>query len=250
MKKFIFPFLLLLLAGAGCAPEMPRQFMSAHFVFFYNKSYDQNEAKGVSKSLEDNYTRISTDLDTRPVDPIAVYLYSSRWAYATTHGHWTSGGNIEGDGKLHFLQHGWDEESINKIAVHEFTHAVMLKLLLDQEPQPLNAPRFDKKFASFPTWLYEAIAVYEAQQFVDPKTLPFLTGNRYPDLNELNDRSRGQKIYKVGYTIIEYILAKYGKDKFIQLIKAYGDLKVLATSMDAFSKDWYAYVKGKYLAAK
>ena len=237
-------------AGTGCAPEMPRQFNSAHFVFFFNKDYDLIEAKGVAGSLEHNYAHISSDLETQPVDPIQVYLYTSRWAYATTHGHWASGGNIEGDGKLHFLQHGWDEESINKIAVHEFSHAVTLKLLLDQEPKPLNVPGFDKKFARFPTWLYEAIAVYEARQFVDPKTLPFLGGDRYPSLDELNDRSKGQKIYKVGYTMIEYILAKYDKRNFIRLIKAYGDLSVLGTSPGAFSKDWYDYIKGKYLATK
>jgi len=248
MKKFFL--LLLMFAGSGCAPEMSRQFNSAHFVFFFNKGYDRNEAKDVAKSLEANYARISSDLETQPVDPIQVYLYTSRWAYATTHGHWTSGGNIEGDGKLHFLQHGWDEQSINKIAVHEFSHAVMLKLLLDQEHQPLDVPIFDKKFARFPTWLYEGIAVYEAGQFVDPKTLPFLASGRYPNLDELNDRSKGQKIYKVGYTMIEYILTKYGKQNFIRLIKAYGDLNILGTSPGAFSKDWYGYVKGKYLNAK
>ena len=135
-----------------------------------------------------------------------------------------------------------------KVAVHEFAHTVTLKLLLDNEAQPVNSKDFDKKFATFPTWLWEAISVYEANQFVDPKTLPYLYNGRYPDITELNSRLKGGKIYSCGYTIIEYILAKYGQDNLITLVKNYGDLKrSFNVTDDEFCKNWYEFVKEKYL---
>jgi len=238
---FVLPVIV-----SGCSSGMKRQFKSSHFVFIYNSHIDKKQALSVDSALEANYLRISRDLQTEPADPIEVSIYSNRWTYATTHGHWTSGGNIEGTGKLHFLRSGWDEKNIYKIAVHEFSHAVMLKLLIDREPKPLPA-NFDAKFSKFPTWLYEAIAVYEAGQFEDPKTLPFLADNKYPPLAEFNDRSKGQKIYSVGYTMIEYILQQYGRNKFIELIAAYGNLKILGVADDQFMQGWYAFVKAKYL---
>jgi hypothetical protein len=119
---------------------------------------------------------------------------------------------------------------------------------LDNEAQPVNSKEFDKKFSTFPTWLWEAISVYEAGQFVDPKTLPYLSNGQFPSISELNNRFKGGKIYSCGYTIIEYILYKYGQDKFINLIKNYGNLKsTLNLSNDQFCKDWYAFVSEKYL---
>src|SRR5258706_6306126 len=142
----------------------------------------------------------------------------------------------------------WGETDSKKVAVHEFAHTVTLKLLIDYEAQPLDSKAFDKKFATFPTWLWEAISVYEAEQLIDPKALPFLNNGSYPSLSELNDRSKGGKIYKVGYSVIEYILYEYGRDKLIELVKNYGSVqKVFAITDEQFCKDWYEFVKRKYL---
>jgi len=125
---------------------------------------------------------------------------------------------------------------------------VVLKLLIDQEKQPLDSKAFDKKFETFPTWLWEAVSVYEAQQFVDPKSLPYLSNEQYPGLSELNNRLKGGKIYSCGYTIIEYILFKYKQNGLFKLIKSYGNIKnILDVTGDQFCREWYEYVKGKYL---
>jgi len=64
----------------------------------------------------------------------------------------------------------------------------------------------------------------------------------------INNRLKGGKIYSCGYTIIEYILFKYGKDNLINLIKNYGDLKkTFNVADDQFCKGWYEFVKKKYL---
>jgi hypothetical protein len=176
-----------------------------------------------------------------------VNIYDQRWKYIRATGNWGGSGNIEGISKLHFMNQAWDEKDSRKIAVHEFAHTVTLKLLLDSEEQPVNSTDFDKKLSSFPIWLWEAISVYEASQFTDPKTLPYLNNGQYPTLAELNSPLKGGKIYSCGYTIIEYILSEYGQDTLISLIRNYGDLKkTLNVTESQFSASWYEFVK-KYL---
>jgi hypothetical protein len=90
--------------------------------------------------------------------------------------------------------------------------------------------------------------VYEARQFVEPKTLTYLNNGQYPSISELNNRLKGGKIYSCGYTIIEYILSKYGQNDLINLIKNYGNLQsTLNVSNVQFCTGWYEFIKEKYL---
>jgi len=59
---------------------------------------------------------------------------------------------------------------------------------------------------------------------------------------------KGGKIYSCGYTLIEFLLTKYGKDDLIRLIKNYGNLQqTFNLNDDEFSKEWYGFLKNKYL---
>jgi len=253
MKKFkrfllILAALILTLSIIYFTPESRKEINSRHFNFHYSSSIDQTAIIELANTLENNYERIGNDLKTQPSKNIEVNIYAQRWRYIKGTGNWGASGNIEGISKLHFVEQAWGESDNKKVAIHEFAHTVTLKLLLDNEPQPVDSKSFDKKFLTFPTWLWEAISVYEAKQFVDPKTLPYLSNGQYPSLSELNNRLKGGKIYSCGYTIIEYILAKYGQDNFIKLIKNYGSLdNTLNLTDDEFCKEWYEFVKGKYL---
>lgn len=219
-----------------------------HFSFKNKGNVDPQLILELANALEGNYARISNDLKTIPAEHIEVNIYASRWRYILATGNWTASGNIEGISKLHFVDQAWSESDSKKVALHEFTHAVVLKLLIDRESKPLDSKLFDEKFSTYPVWLWEAVSVYEAGQFTEPKSLPYVNGDSHPGLAELNIRSKGGKIYSVGYTIVEYIKFKYGNDKFIDLIGGYGDVqKVLNVSEAEFSNDWYAYLKMKYL---
>ena len=245
----IVPGLVVLLVIGSFIPESRDEFSSKHFTFRYSSSIDKELITVLSTSLEDSYPKISRDLKTVPAEMIEVNLYAKRWRYVQATKNWSASGNIEGIAKLHFVEQAWGEADSRKVAVHEFTHTVVLKLLIDQESQ-LDAKQFDEKFAAFPVWLWEALSVYEANQLVDLSSLPYLANGSYPDLAELNSRSKGQKIYDVGYTIIEYILSQYGQDKLIELIAGYGNVQaVLAVTEAEFSKGWYEFVKRKYLPA-
>ncbi|MCM4174174.1 hypothetical protein DHD32_22155 [Arenibacter sp. TNZ] len=229
-------------------PESKKELRTKNFTFLFSSSIDSLSIVELSKALEDSYTRVSNNMNTKPADNIQVNIYPHRWRYVKATGNWNASGSIEGTSKLHFLENTWMESDIAKIAVHEFVHAVFLKLLLDSEKQPLNPEKFDEKFSKYPIWLWEGVSTYEANQFYDPKTLAYFDGGRYPQISELNVRTKGQKIYTCGYTIVEYILEEYGRNKLIELIKSYGDLEtVLGVSEKQFSKDWYQFMDKKYL---
>ncbi len=229
-------------------PEHRKQIKTTHFTFLFSNNTDSLNIVALSRALEENYSRIGNNLNTVPAKNIEVNIYGQRWRYIKATGHWGASGNIEGISKLHFVENTWLETEISKIAIHEFAHTVVLKLLIDKEPKPLNAEVFDEKFSAFPIWLWEGLSVYEAEQFYDPKSLSYLNKGAYPQLSELNDRSKGQKIYTCGFTIIEYILTEYGKNKLIKLIESYGDLEnVLGVTERQFSKNWYEFVNNKYL---
>ena len=219
---------------------------ASHFVVRAVGDIAAADQKKIVDALDAHYAQISADLKTTPVQPFELFIYSGRWGYTRATGNWGASGSIEGTGKLHLLQKSRTGYTAEVIAVHEFTHAVTLKLLVDHEPQPLDTGKFDRKFKTFPVWLWEAIAVYEARQFTRPQSLTFITKTTLPCLDELNERSKGEKIYQLGYTLIEYILANYGQDGLITLILAYGDLGALKTTNAEFSKGWHDFVVKKY----
>jgi hypothetical protein len=229
-------------------PEKRKEIKTQHFTYLFSSSIDTATIIQLGNALETNYVRIGNDLKTKPSDNIETNIYAQRWRYIKATGNWSASGNIEGTSKLHFVEQAWGESDSKKVAVHEFTHTVTLKLLLENETQPVDSKSFDNKFSAFPPWLWEAISVYEAKQFVDPKTLPYLKNGQFPGISELNNRLKGGKIYGCGYTIIEYILSKYGQDNLINLIKGYGNLNsTFNITNDRFCKDWYEFVKEKYL---
>jgi hypothetical protein len=250
IKKILIIIVILVLTGYAIIsiPEKRKEIKTNHFTFLFSNSIDTSKIAELSNALENNYERVANDLKTNPSPDIEVNIYAQRWRYIKATKNWGGSGNIEGISKLHFVEQAWGETDSKKVAVHEFAHTVTLKLLLDLEPQPLNPKNFDRKFSTFPTSLWEAISVYEAQQFVEPKTLSYFAKGQYPDITELNNRLKGGKIYTCGYTIIEFILSRYGQSGLIKLIENYGDLKTTFNVTDEmFCKGWYEFIKTKYL---
>ena len=239
---------MLILFAIVVIPEQKKGFRTQHFTIWFSSSIDTAKIAALAVSLETNYSKISNDLKTTPAENIETNIYAARWRYIKETGNWSASGNIEGISKLHFLDQTWGENDGKKVAIHEFAHTITLKLLLDNESKSIQREAFDQKFSHFPTWLWEAISTYEADQFIDPKTLPYLDNGRYPRLEELNRRLNGGKIYSCGYTIIEYILFRFGQENLIKLIQNYGDIqRVFNLSNEQFYRGWYEFVKFKYL---
>ena len=229
-------------------PQSKKEIKTKSFTFLFSSDIDSSSIFELSEVLEGSYSKVHNNLNTKPASNIEVNVYSQRWRYIKATGNWSASGSIEGISKLHFLENTWLESDIGKIAVHEFVHAVVLKLLIDKEPQPLDVEKFDEKFSKLPVWIWEGVSVYEANQFYDPNTLEYFKNGKFPQLLELNTRSKGQKIYTCGYVLIEFILKKYGRDKLIKLIESYGDLEnTFNVSEEQFVHNWHKFVNEKYI---
>jgi hypothetical protein len=115
-----------------------------------------------------------------------------------------------------------------KNIVHEFMHCVHLNI--DYAP---NNPR----------WLWEGIAMYESDWFIDPKTVDVIKNKTFPPLALLGNGLE----YELGYTVIEAIRDIWGFDAVINLVKKRGDTQaVLKLSQEKFEEKVYARIYQKY----
>jgi hypothetical protein len=245
-NTLIFVILLLVCCVVSFTSAGTLQRTTPHFTFITHGSVDTAVVSALASALEGNYERITDDLQTVPFSPIEVNIYAAQWRYILATGNWFASGHIEGPAKMHFVEDSGSPDGSWKIALHEFTHAVFLKRMIDAAPLQFDRTHFDRTFQSLPVWLWEAVSVYEAGQFRDPRTLKYLNAGTHPTLAQLNDRSNGM-IYGCGYTIIEFIHHRYGKEKLLALITQNGDLrKVLNISDEEFTTEWYRFVLSKY----
>ncbi len=125
---------------------------------------------------------------------------------------------------------------VSLTAVHEFVHSVSIQI--------------NGSIPNNPRWLWEAIALYETRDFVDPKTLPYMVSGNYPTLEELNIdyNSSNHYIYSVGYTLLEYIVQAWGMDAVINLIETNGIINnILGILIQEFEAGWYQFIENEYL---
>lgn len=237
---------LFILAAVLSACNRDWQFLkSTHFNIRARSDIDPKKVDKIDKNLEENYTKVSQFLKTKPDSPIQINIYSHQWQYDLATGNYNDVGSVQGTSDLHFILQAWDEKEIGNIAVREFTHAVTLKLLMDREPKPFDLQKFRKKLTAMPGWLTDGVGVYASKEFIDPKTVAFIKTDTVINLKKLN----GREVHEVAYTLVEYIMEKYGHDKLIDLLINYGNVQqVLGVTDEQFTKDWLAFVKKKYLA--
>jgi hypothetical protein len=103
--------------------------------------------------------------------------------------------------------------------------------------------RFEEKFIKdYPQWFWEAICDYEAG-IVNKISVRYGMSKNLT-LKNLNNSNQ---IYNVGYTIIEYIVEVWGRDKLPILVESYVDIPtILATSESEFERGWVEFVSKKY----
>lgn len=226
-----------------------------HFIISYHGIYKE-EAQDVADNLEKNYNRIRTDLNDPDHDAIRVFIHSVQADFNKGTGLLNSNANgvSRGPNEFHLLWTNWfnsifPDDPI-KTAIHEFTHCVQLNILIKEEQRKWgNADNgdFDKMFEEkfmkeYPQWFWEAICDYEAG-IVNSISVKY--GMR-KNLT-LTDLNNSNQIYNVGYTVVEYIVEKWGNDKLPVLITSYVDIKtVLGVSESDFEKGWVDFVKEKY----
>jgi hypothetical protein len=191
----------------------------------------------VADRLEAERARILSDLRVSDVPQVRVRIWQDQVTWNAEIERYfgrrlTTAGYITGPGEMRLL--AVDPVAVN--ATHELAHIVTLHV--------------NPGFANNPRWLWEATALYTNGERVDPRTLPYMTGGRPPTLATLNsDISASTQVYEVGYTLAEFVVATYGRDALLQLIRTNGDLAaVLGLTAAEFERDWYAFVRARDLS--
>jgi hypothetical protein len=226
-----------------------------HFVISYKGIYGE-EAQEVARSLEENYDRIRDNLNDPDHDTVRVFIHATQTDFNKGTGllNSTANGTSRGPNEFHFIWTNWFNSIFPddpvKTAIHEFVHCVQLNILIKDAQEKWATggnvdfdKTFEEKFINeYPQWFWEALCDYEAG------VVNKLSVNYGMSKNlRLKDLNNSSQIYNVGYTIIDYIVERWGKDKLPALITSYVDIKtVLGVSESDFETGWVDFVNEKY----
>jgi len=211
---------------------------SDHFLFYFDGG-SVSRIRPIMDELEENYGRIVDDLGVDSMPVVSVKIWSSRRDFYEEMERLLKVSYPGADGYVF----GPDELHVRLVsnapgnAVHEFAHVVSLNLNL--------------RFGNNPRWLWEAVAIYEAEEFVHPASLQFMVNGDYPGIPELNSDfgTGGNRIYSVGYVLTEYIIDGWGMEALRDLIVADGDLEsALGMGTGKFEVGWHHWLEAEYLA--
>ena len=213
---------------------------------FYSYGKDKKCLDDLSKILEENYNKISKNLNVTLKEKVIIEIYPDIKAFHDAIGSpnapdWVVG--IGWENKVKMVsplnpggQHTYD--TLMQVVIHEFTHVAISNINSDLK--------------SIPIWLNEGIAVYEAKQMssnIKNTIKEKLNRNDVPLLSQMNSSNFSEVGgYIFSYTAIEYLIDSYGYDTVISLIKTPNDLEqILGNSMKEFEDNWESYLKEKYI---
>jgi hypothetical protein len=220
---------------------------SQHFDF-YSSNGDINVLDSLAITLENNYSRITNHLGIQIGKKIKVKVFPNIQAFHSAINlpeapDWVVGGTWNTNeivmvsplhpGSIHTY------ESLMQVVVHEFTHIAVFYA------------RGDKGATGLPRWLNEGYAQYEAGQVnerirknvelsVTEKTPPTWT-----QLDTASDMEFGNMNgYGLSVTIVEFLIATFGIDKLVFLIKEPENFKTIyGLSQSTLETQWIQYLK-------
>ena len=219
---------------------------TAHFSYYCRKA-DEKCLKDLAASLEQNYARITSDLKYEPGHRVKVYVYKDLKTFRKAIGvpfapDWVVGAAVDNTVKMvspinpremhryaHFM----------KTVNHEFVHA----LLNEITTQTGNI---------IPLWLHEGVAVYESKQAYMLKGIRQLVkDSRIPALDSITDYTSYDEMdennaYTFSYTLVAYIIDKYGVEALEDFIRTPDFQKVFGIDKAEFEKSWHKFLKEHY----
>ncbi|MEA1877345.1 MAG: peptidase MA family metallohydrolase [Bacteroidota bacterium] len=217
---------------------------SPHFIIHY-QSPDRQIVTELLDLLEDQYDRLTQVFETELIQTVNVYVHPGRSSLSESAGidnpsEWLVGVAIN-DTHIHLISPlnppgNHTRESVKKGLIHELVHICVAS----------------KTKTRLPLWLNEGMAVYFAGQTEFMREVPGILRSRLtaPTLDEFNDpeyfeQKRG---YAVSYTVIEFIIHRYGREALSAFIQNYPDYGFLGTmSIMQMQLEWQDYLQDNYI---
>lgn len=237
--------------GGGGSPTLPpappapspiafASHASANFVFRHTP-LDAGSIAATAAAVEAHHARIVDDLGVPGIPPVRVTLYPDvdalRAGVAPIVGTIPAfaSGLVTGPADIHVLSPNlatsWSYASGVRAIVHEFAHCASMRL----NPSIANNPR----------WLWESVALFEAGEIVDPRTLAYMTAGQPPTLADLN-RIEDTRVYQVGGLIGAFVVDTWGREALRDLVRTNGRVQALGVDEAAFTSRWLGYARARY----
>ena len=123
----------------------------------------------IATALESRYGRVTSDLATGEVARITVEVWSDEASFLAEMERffgrrYNANGYVTGPTVLRVLA----VPSVARNATHEMSHAISLSV--------------NPTFGNRPRWLWESVALFENDEFVDPRSISYLAQGRFPTL--------------------------------------------------------------------
>lgn len=221
---------------SAAAESLELRIQTDHFRIFAGTA-PNSAVQAAADRLEAEYPRIVTGFGLPGLPVITVRIWQDETTYFNELTRYfgvryQAAGYITGPAELRVLA----AANLSTNVVHEFVHAASVSL--------------NPSFGNNPRWLWEAVALYENGELVDPRRVDYLVRGAFPTLQQLNaDPNAGRQIYEVGYLLGEFIVSTWGRPAYLRLIQANADLPgVLGVSTPEFESAWQSYVRQRYLS--
>lgn len=224
--------------------KFDRYITSEHFELYYSSENESNKfyASDSLKMLEEKYDRILEflDVDEKNMPVVKINMYDEYEPLRQSFIKETNfdpdimngiyGAYINSNNFYFTWRYKGKKVDIKTTLLHEFTHNVTMALASAK-------PRVD--------WLWDGIAMYVAQE--KDRSEPYyeeMIDRGIPEIYTLKSNDRDRYIY--GYSMVEYIVKEYGREKLVELLKEYGDIgKVLNITESEFRESWIEFLKGR-----
>jgi len=220
---------------------------SPHFIIYY-QSPDRQIVTELLDLLEDKYDSLTQLFETELNQTVNVYLHPDRSSLAESSGieepsEWLVGVAIN-DTHIHLISPlnppgNHTRESVKKGLIHELVHICVASMTTTR----------------LPLWLNEGLAVYYAGQTEFKREVPGVLRSRltFPTLSEFNDpelfeQKRG---YAISYTLLEFMIQRYGEQALIAFVQNYPDYELLGTMSEMqIQLEWQEYLRDNYINPK
>lgn len=238
------------LAKKVMANGLPLDLQKASLHFdFYSLAGDQGILNDIAKALEDEYRRITLNLNTGFSEKIRVYIYPDLnsfhlgiflpdgpdWVVAAAGVNELKMVSPMNPGSAH------NYKSLMQAIIHELVHTTVLKA------------RGDQGLVGLPKWLNEGYAFYEARQMTQHMRQMAKSKYAKQDLPRWSDLDRASVEefgamdgYVLSATIIEFLVKVHGRDKLIKFINNPENIKkIYGETEEELEKSWGEYLRDR-----
>jgi hypothetical protein len=240
MRKFL---LFLILYSLLINNIYALQTESDHFIYYY-EAPDTSIIDTIIFHLENNFDRITRDLQVTISSKIKVHIYPTLQAFHNAIGQPDAPGWLVGTAYTEIFvvsplnpgpNHSYDE-MVNSVIVHEFTHVCTYKIN-----------------GNIPIWLAEGFALYEAGPYYSKASVvsAYNSNSKIPSLDDLSynfDNFTKLGGYPFSLTIARFIVEDYGMGAMRTFIRFPNDYSVFGgLTKSQFQDKWFEYVNKYYL---